>query len=256
MKKLHYLLSFLLIHCCSYSNDNFILITSLYHEKNEIRVRELMTCLKHNYAHPDISLIHVLYDVNDSQKDNDPVWRFLQEHKNIIVEEIHGRPSFGQCFSVANDKYSGETVIISNADIFFNKTLGLLKNVDMTNLFLALTRWNVHKDGYLKIYCGRRGVHHPGSHDAWVFQAPITRIQADDVYVGITHCDIYLAYCAMISGFDVYNPCFDIQCCHVHMSNIRHQPRFNRPKPESAHVPWCHLKQVRNKKYQAIIRPR
>lgn len=235
------------------TQSHFVLITSLYHEKQANRVQEYITCLERNLNHPDIELIHVFYDVlGDENPKSGPLWDFLTTHDRIVIEDVHGRPTFGNCFTAANELYAGKAVMISNADIYFNETLHLIKTLDLTNIFLALTRWNVTAKGGLAPFTGRRGSQYHGSQDTWIFQSPIA-MNGDGIQIGMSHCDIYISYRALMSGFGVYNPCQSIQCCHLHLSNVRNYPSIGGPKKPFGLVPWCKIEQVGMKEYQVYV---
>lgn len=222
----------------------FVLITSLYNETNPHRIREYITCLKCNLKHADISTIHILYDTTGTDDTRSGViWDFIHNNPRIVVEEIEGRPSFGYCFSLANVLYPNQTIILTNADIFFNKSLNILKTIDMTNRFFALTRWNVTSQATLTPYLSNKGKRRVDSNDTWIFKTPLIAIQADDILLGTQHCDIYLAHRALQTNLQVYNPCLSIQCAHLHLSNIRHYPKVKTTKPYAC-LPWCSLADI------------
>jgi hypothetical protein len=118
-------------------------------------------------------------------------------------------------------------VIISNGDIFFNHTLLLLERYDLTNKFLALTRWNVLKGGKLKIFKQYKpdGTFwkeaSETSQDAWIFQTPLREFKNSAIKIGTPQCDSLIAYQAAQAGLQVINPCLTIQACHLHRSGIR-----------------------------------
>lgn len=249
MGMMRYLLA---LYMCIYSVhiSAYVLITSLYNEKNPDRIQEYITCLENNLRHPDIDLIHVLYDVTGIKS---PLWDQLHTYDRVVIQKIKDRPSFGQCFEIANTLYPDNVVLISNADIYFNETLGLLRGFDLTNKFFALTRWNVTASGGLEPFTVGGGHQFHGSQDVWIFKSPITILPADDIQLGMPHCDIYISYRAMQSGFGVYNPCISIQCCHLHLSNVRNYPSIGGPKPPFGQVPWCRMDQVGDTRYQAYV---
>jgi hypothetical protein len=219
--------------------DPFILITSLYNETEEERIREYIVCMENNLAHPLIETIHVLYDTSKDGAGNTILLEYLR-NQPIVLHYIASRPTYHQCFELVNESYPNRRIIISNADIYYNATLSLLDNYDLTNKFLALTRWNVEKDGSLKIYMWPNEQPAIGSQDTWIFKAPIRSFEDKTVPIGVPHCDIRIAYQANQSGLMVLNPCLSIQCCHVHLSGIRNYVGLPRPK-ETMMTPWCTL---------------
>ena len=218
--------------------DKFVLITSLYNEKEEARIAEYVVCMERNLAHSGIDTIHVLYDVSKDD-DNNILLTYLRA-QNVIIHYISGRPTYHECFELANAIHPDRNIIISNADIYYNETLHLLDTYDLTNKFLALTRWNVQEDGSIKIYKWPNDKDAIGSQDTWIFKTPIRPFKDTTISIGVPHCDARIAYQAKQSGLKVLNPCLSIQCCHVHLSGIRHWTALPRPK-EMMVVPWCSL---------------
>jgi len=210
-----------------FSNKNqsapFVLITMLYNEKNPKRMKEYITCLNRNIAHELIETIHILYDTTkDDGKNN--LLKYLQQC-DVTITCLSGRSTYGDCFELANKIYPNKKIVLSNADIYFNHTLGKLVDYDLTNKFLALTRWDEKKNGVLVPYRRYSGVNTPDSQDVWIFQSPIRRFQGDNIPLGWPLCDGRIAYQAKKSGFRVFNPCMTIQCCHVHKSQVRNYNR-------------------------------
>jgi len=223
---------------------SFVLITMLYNEKNPKRIKEYVTCLDRNIAHKLIKTIHILYDTTKDDGKN-KLLKYLQQ-SGVTITYLSGRSTYGNCFELANRIYSNKKIILSNADIYFNHTLGKLVDYDLTGKFLALTRWDEKRHGVLVPYRRYSGVNAVDSQDVWIFQAPIDRFQEDDIPLGWPLCDGRIAYQAKKSGFRVLNPCMTIQCCHLHKSKVRNY-NMKRALSElegvrSMPVTWTYLK--------------
>jgi hypothetical protein len=136
--------------------------------------------------------------------------------KKIKLSYISGRTTYGDFFKIANKEYPNCKIIVSNADIFFNETLSLLETCDLSDKFLALTRWNVQADGTLTEYV-RAG----NSQDVWIFQTPLPKFENDAIKIGLLGCEYPIAYQAKKAGLKLFNPSFSIICCHLHLSKIR-----------------------------------
>jgi len=213
------------------ANDGFVLITILYNEVNEKRLEEYRVCLNQNLQHNLIKKVHVIYDVSKDDGNN----KLLQHLQNNTIEMTYvtGRVTYGYCFDLVNHLYPGEKIILCNGDIYCNETLSLLMDYDLTGKFLALTRWNVKKDGSLEIskLYDKFGQFSPEfsamSQDAWIFSAPIRKFDDASILMGTFHCDGRIAFQANKSGLNVVNPCLSIQCCHLHLSGIRNYEKEN-----------------------------
>ncbi len=225
----------------------FKLIIVLYNETHPQRLQEYLECLQRNRAHSSIDTIHVIYDISKDTSDT-PLLQCLFEQE-IPITYIRGRPSYGFCFKVANNKYPGSKIILINGDIYFNETLKLLETYDLHNKFLALTRWNIASDKSLRIF--KQYINNKFnqklseySQDTWIFETPLRAFNSRINYIllGTMQCDSRIAYEAIAAGFTVLNPCLTIQCCHLHLSGIRHYNAKQLPAvPLIAPVPWIKL---------------
>jgi hypothetical protein len=200
-------------------SNKFILLTTLYNEKNKYRAQEFKTCLEKNLQNPSIDTIHVLYDIAKDDGHESDMLSYLKS-QNIKISYITERASFGDFFKLANREYPHHRIIVSNADIFFNETLSLLEPCDLHDKFLALTRWDVTSNNDL-IEFYPLGY----SQDVWIFQTPLRPFENDTIKMGILGCDPAIAYQAQHSGLIVSNPSLSIQCCHLHRSQIRNYAR-------------------------------
>lgn len=220
----------------------WVLVTVLYNEANEQRRNEFISCFDRNKQHPSIDHIHVVYDTSKDDEYN-LLLNYLKT-QDCTISYVSGRPTFGYCFDLVNKQYLNATIILSNADIYFNETLNVLNEHDLTNKFLAITRWDVQEDGKLELF---RQYKPDGSFDeamsqlsmdAWIFRAPIKQFPHSAIQLGTWACDGYIAYQAYLAGLEVINPCLSIQCCHLHLSKVRHWIPQSIPGLKALRVPW------------------
>jgi hypothetical protein len=230
MKKLKFLFLLMPFYLMQATEQlKFKLITFLFNETNQQRIDEYITCIEKNLAHKCIDKVHVIYDPSkDSANNENKILNYLKS-KNIEINYVAGRPSFKYCFDLANKNYPNSKIILINADIYFNETLNLLMNYDLTNKFLPLTRWNVKNDGKLELF--DIGTPWNGlSHDCWIFQTPIRTIMETDIFkLGTWNVESIVSYYANKSGLTVLNPCLTIQACHLHNSQIKHYVVYATP---------------------------
>ena len=217
----------------------YILITSLYNEKNLTRVQEYITCLQKNLAHPSIEKIHILYDTSNDTKDNPSALLEFIKNNSIEVTLIEKRATYQDCFNLANNSYLNSTIIVSNGDIYFNESLNSLNNYDLTNKFLALTRWNLTENNNLVQTYGTANKPLYCAQDAWIFTSPLKPFPNAHISLGILGCDCAIALQAKKAGLTVLNPCLSIQCCHLHLSAIHNYPKTGYK--EFTELPWCTL---------------
>ncbi|HXW85956.1 MAG TPA: hypothetical protein VEK38_01295 [Candidatus Bathyarchaeia archaeon] len=240
--------------------QRFILMMMLYNEKNEKRIKEYMYCFEKNMAHALIDTIHIFYDTadddkKDSKKNSMYVYLKKQQkvHPSIVIEHVHGRVAYTYCFEKAKELYKDCAIVLSNADIYYDKTLNLLEHYDLSHLFLTITRHDVYKDGSASLpymYTSQRPrlvpKIHPitAFHDTWIFKSPLAKFKDTSILMGTAYCDWRIAYEAHAAGLTVINPCLSIHCYHVHMSAVRNYDAHAIPRPSSSKIyetPWCIL---------------
>lgn len=219
MKRIFFLLTFISIFF--QVKTEYILITTLYNETNKKRIIEYLYCLKKNITHPLIESIHIFYDTTKDIESYTPILDLLKKQQKITLSYISRRATFQDCFDIANNQFPHKKIIIANADIYFNNTLSLLNNYNLQNKFLALTRWDLQKDGTIKPY-RRNGMRETiDSQDVWIFTTPLKKFKKADFKLGTPRCDNCIAFRANQVGLHVLNPCKTIQCIHVHDAPAR-----------------------------------
>ena len=209
--------------------QKFVLITVLDNETNVQRMAEYIKCLERNLIHPSIEQVHVLYDVSKDDGVN-RLWHYIISQQ-IPITYIEGKPTYGYCFRLANRLYPNRKIILSNSDMYFNRTLKLLEPYNIRNIFLVLTRWNATRRGKLyPFYLVRNGRYAPNawSQDVWLFHTPLRKFKHDKIRLGSVHAAGRIAYHAKECGLRVFNPCMSIQSCRLQVSHPNRR-EYNMP---------------------------
>lgn len=247
-----FLLIFLLSMCVAsfLMGQKFVLMIPLYNETDNIRTKEYITCIEKNLKHPSINHIHVIFDESNWVSDS-IILNYLKSLP-ITITYDKKRATYGDFFAIANKYYDNCAIILSNADIYFDDSLAMLEYYDLSNKFLALTRWEKQPNNSEKIYLSRwdnkKKLFVPlqsggcGSQDVWIFKTPLRTLKIDTIAMGTPFCDGTIAYQAKDAGLDVFNPCYTIKCFHMHSSNIRHW-QWLQPVIPTIRLPFTHLKQ-------------
>lgn len=239
----------------------FEMIVSLYNETNRERRKELLYCLKRNIKHPLIRKIHIFYD-ESRDKGKVEILDELATSARYIVRKINGRPTYEQLFDYANQHIRNKKVIIANSDIYFNRTFRSLRSKLLKNKFIVLTRCNVTGNFELE-YLVHNGLPNFFSADAWIFKTPVDLNFYCNYQLGTMFCDSFLNTQLFKSGMQVYNPCYDVQACHLQKEaslsqNLRNEEsrttmngillketkRNNGGEPLSG-VIWCRLHDIK-----------
>lgn len=176
----------------------------VYRDANQTRNAELQECLWQNQNNPFV---------------------------NKVIE-VKERPTYQDLFNL----FSEDAInIIVNSDIFFDKTLGLVKGIKPNQCY-ALSRWDWNGNGTAKMH------NRIDSQDAWVFRGKVKKPMFADFYLGIPGCDNRIAYEIKKAGYLVLNPSKSIHALHYHSSAIRHYNSKTTAVPEPyAYVAPCAL---------------
>lgn len=207
------------------SGEPFVhLLISLWDCEDAARCAEFLTCLRRNRDNPHIARIHVFAENEGG------FWRDEAGREKVTVVE-HGRyASFADFFDYAARNLAGEVVAIANSDIHFDESLGLLRDVDLTDRVLALTRHN--SAPYLAWY-GAVWERNYGSQDVWIIRSPL-RSFTTAAMPGWFGCDGLLAREFQQAGFRVLNPSIDIKTWHIHAQREKVTNLHTHPK---SHIP-------------------
>jgi hypothetical protein len=186
----------------------FHLVTSYYQSNHIDRQRELDDCLMRNVANPHIQTIHLL---------NDQIYTlpFCPDQSKIVQVVVDDKNKWRLGFDCAilyiNEHLPHQHYILSNSDIYFDETLELLQNCDLTGTILGLSRYD---DGHLCCRCD--------SQDCWIGFAPLkVDTTICSFKFGVLGCDNRFAKIIHDAGYHIYNPSKTIHTHHQHGSNHR-----------------------------------
>jgi hypothetical protein len=187
-----------------------MILTSDYHiSENSERQKEYDFCINKNIKNPDIKKI--IYFITDQEP--------IHIHNKIEYVKVNVRPTYRTFFEYVNNKFPGETIILSNLDIYFDETINIVKEISLEKKILALTRYELKSEGWTLF---NENSIAKGCQDTWIFKSPIN---CADIYcdftLGIPGCDNRIAYEFSSKGYDVINNCLTIKTYHIHNSNYR-----------------------------------
>lgn len=217
------------------SNDPIYLIQQFYIDKNQERQQEILKCLKLNVFNNSIDKIYLL---NERIYDNNELG--IQSEK-IIQINIKERLTYKDAFDfIENNTITNNThafYIISNSDIFFNKsTLELKKmNIISNNRILALNRYD-YKNEKLLTDCKLFDNGRPDSQDTWILHSSNNiNSKFRDIFnfnLGKPGCDNKICYLFNILNYKCYNEPTIIKTFHIHnvlSRNYTSVDKINKP---------------------------
>ena len=208
-------------HYNTYYNSNikFILITTLYNEDNETRLKEYQICLEHHEKNQFIEKIVVFYD--NHKGNNEILQKCFNSLSKVELLQCTGRPYFIDLFNYSNQNHEGKNIIICNSDIIFDHTLHKLEHIDFKDKLYALTRWDYIDETTAKPRFQKDKIMN-SSKDTWIFKTPLNLNVTNDTFkeiqIGTWNCDGALNH--FLKDQIVYE-CLTIKSYHVHFCNGR-----------------------------------
>lgn len=195
------------------------LIIEYFKSSDYQRHSEYLTCIHENLENEFIDKIYVF--ISDDSKLN-----FTSKKIKVIKRDT--RPTYKDLFEFCNENLKNQICIVSNADIILDDSISVLNQTDLTNIFVALTRWEVFNEN--NEWC-IAPFNNSSSQDVWAFMAPIQVTDDMDFLLGKPGCDNKIAK-LMSKKYEVRNPGLQIVTCHFHMSGYRtyeHKDRIPGP---------------------------
>lgn len=213
-----------------------ILLTGYYRDRDDRRAEELRECLRRNSQNRSITAMRVF--VEDGTPPADVLAAADEAHRDKVqIVEHRRRLTYHDLFSFAATFPTPQRFVIANADIYFDRTLGLLDGIELSNQLLCLSRWDVRNDGSAVFF------NHPSSQDAWIFETPLARFHCR-FHLGLPGCDNRLAWEAAHAGIKLSNPSRSIRAHHLHVSGVRHAGERDRLHGRTLDVHAGHLDDV------------
>lgn len=192
-----------------------IFITQTYRTINTQRQKELDECLTRNLECPYISRVVLL-----NETENAPKHPKIEEH--VIGKRITYASVIRWIYESAPED---AIVVFANADIYIDETWRHLWSIDMTDVALALLRWDV-KAGKAALFGPRAD-----SQDTWAISAASVKKRTWDwntvgIPFGQGGCDNAIAFELFKQKFLVVNPALTLKTYHLHESGLRtYDPR-------------------------------
>ena len=157
-----------------------ILITQLYKSVEE-RYNELITALKKNSENDCIDQIILL---NEEKLD-------IPIHPKIKEIIINKRLTYKIAFDWAKENIpSGEIVMLSNSDMWFDETINKIKSINFSNTVVALSRYDLDKNNKWVILTNNP----EQTQDTWIYENPIKLDHDYNLTLGVPGCENKLAW--------------------------------------------------------------
>lgn len=208
---------------------NINLFVSYFISDNNQRNYEIESSLVKNI---DLDFINKIYLFSEYTFDE----KYFNCSNKIELVKCKDRPTYSDMMMfVYKNKLQNDINIISNADIYFDNSILNSLHIKHNECY-ALTRYDNN------ILHDRPEV----TQDAWIFKNVNKKLIRDSkIQLGIPGCDNFIAAVFKESGYNIYNPCYDIIINHLHESNIRTYKEEERLTEKELFVEPVYLKYLK-----------
>tara|TARA_B100001093_G_scaffold508464_2_gene570719 strand:- start:799 stop:1581 length:783 start_codon:yes stop_codon:yes gene_type:complete len=213
--------------------DNIYLFTQFYIPNNNERYEEIKETLKLNVMNESISEIYLLNDREYTEEEmgikNDKIIQIVKNRRMTFSDSI---------IESLNNNLKGY-IIITNSDIFFNKTL---KNIFISGLVNEKKVFSLLRTEYEKDNIANKKLYkdYEWSADTWIFHSNniknIVNIDDFNLTMGIGSVDNIIPYKFLKNGFEIYNEPLFIETLHNHHNNYRTWKKNNLFKGENNYL--------------------
>lgn len=199
------------------ASQKIVLYTTDYFCDSVKRRREIQMVQNSNAKLDMISKIIVLYEKWDNVP---PEVKSTYSNEKFQVINCPKRQTYRDLYEHSRQNHSDSIIVISNSDIYFDKTLYRLNELVFgPNTLYAITRWdrvcpNIDKSFWTPPFQGSYSMN--WSYDVYCFKNPVNIIpETIDIKVGIGGCDTYLVKKLIVdNNIKVYDPMLDIRAWH------------------------------------------
>lgn len=215
----------------SHNNDDFYLITQFYISSNPERHHENLTCLKKNI---ELNVFKKIYLINEKKYTKEELKLSDDEMSNIhqIIFDKGIRMRYSHPFALKKALNLNGYIIISNTDIFFDKTLLNLRKTSLSieKSMYALLRFEYNKNiqnlGDCKLFTNDiKNKYIPYSQDVWIIHTNFfptnEQIKKCNFELGKLGCDNHITFLFSSFGYKIYNEPYIIKTYHYHSSQFR-----------------------------------
>lgn len=143
--------------------------------------------------------------------------------KHVRLELKGDRLRYGVVFRECADRWPGKICVLANADIWFDQSASLLKEIVEVGRLVTLTRWEDETAPLMWGYV-REGRFFSGTQDVWAFVGGDLVGIGESIPLGFIGCDQAILGEAADRNIEIVDPALSIRARHLH----KHRP----PPPE------------------------
>jgi predicted O-linked N-acetylglucosamine transferase (SPINDLY family)/glycosyltransferase involved in cell wall biosynthesis len=220
-------------------NNDIYLLLQYYKPAEKERADELNECLTRNLMSGLFKEIHIF---TEQHYDFDKIVDKSMCH-NIKQVIINKRLSYQDMIKYVNEYLPNKICTLANTDIFFDTTINIVKDINMTNIIFALSRYDMQKDGTHKPFTHSGAFGNPciDSQDVWIFKSPLKEIE-HDFELGNWGCDNAFAALLYKNGYELLNPSLTIKTYHLDLTDTRAHDEGKKVRLKYMYLLQCQLK--------------
>jgi hypothetical protein len=210
-------------HQCAQPAPATAVVTSVYDERNLLRLVEYLACVVLNLRAVERMLL--CYEVRDGSFQM-VVDRICATSKippqRLALLPLAGRPTFETLFGLQSLLPLGTRLAVCNADVVLDGTFHKLSEGADANVVYAISRWDIGSDGHsVEPIRLENGTPNTFSADVWVATTPFQPDFYLDYPIGTIHCDSFINnQLSRSKRYRVINPCLDVHVFHLHDSRF------------------------------------
>lgn len=197
------------------------IVTTFYISKysshlNNLRSKELESCLINNISCPFVEKIHLFLDDEDALK---RLNELTNNSDKIVIISVGIKPKYNDFFNYILNNLNDKICMITNSDIYlFQWDINLINRLKNEQICYALTRYEYDMSYPLIVnYCG--------SHDCYIFNSKFINKKIinehTNFYQNIPGIESHIIKSFCDNNFQVFNPCKQIKIVHLHKSELR-----------------------------------
>ena len=231
------------LNVTNYNEDNIYLFYQFFIHSDKERYNEIKFCFKKNI---EIGLFTKIILFNERIYSNQELG--LNEKEMLMIQQIDigKRLKFNDCFNEIHKLKLQGYFVISNSDIFFDKTLINIRKscLSETKSMYMLLRFEYLKQkklGYCKLFTYQNtNTPRSDSQDTWIYHSNYNPesdiIDKCNFSFGQPGCDNKITLIMTQSGYICYNEPWNIKTYHNHNTQIRNYTIKDLVQP-----PWLKL---------------
>lgn len=216
-----------------YNNDPIYLCMQFFIHGNPERHKETLYCLKMNVK---LGLFKQVILLNERIYTKEELGLNDSEMKCVMQLSVKKRLTYSTAFKRIKKLNLQGYFVLSNSDIFFDKTIDNLRKtcLDQKKSMYTLLRFEYLKQkrlGYCKLFNHpKTNAPRPDSQDVWIYHSnyhPVDEglLEQCNFHFGKPGCDNKITYIMTTHGYTCINEPWNVKTYHYHMTQIRNYTR-------------------------------